>query len=254
MQQRQQRTAAGTTRLTDHRGIVECGIELVCPPASPANRLFLEKPLAQVRGLMFRPSLLLVLALSAVSGPSASQDMLGCDCDREAILASMQSASSIFEGRIVKAAMTSKDDMLIRIWAESSHVIRGAHVDSEAIVTSRPDACGIPAGIGRRLLFVIPTEGAVVTRCSGSALPEGPEWSNLRLALTTVELWDTNPDAIRRELGRTGRSTQEEFQSYFNLLAELDPDGKPQRTGNLVRYRKMTFEFSESTYAVRWEN
>ena len=203
---------------------------------------------------MSRPSLLLFLILLSATRVVA-QGMPGCDCDRGDILAAIRSAETIFAGRIVKASMDSQADESIRIWADTMEIIRGAHEESVPVLTARPEACGIPAYIGNHLLFVIPEDGAVVTRCSGSALAPSDYWIYLSLALVTTELWDSDEAVVRDWLNRfSPYRSFDDMGGYFRLLEDIDPRYKVEYAEPLVRYRGITFDFSEPTYTVRWSH
>lgn len=203
---------------------------------------------------MFRRSLLLLVLLAIVCARSMAQEMPGCDCDRDDILNAIESADNIFSGQIIKSSMYTAGNQLIRIWVGSIQVIRGEHDLSEAITTTLPQACGIPAHIGSHLLFATSENDAIVTRCSGSALPNGPYWAYLAPALTTIELWDSDQEAVRRALRRfSPYETMDDLRNYFELLETLDPDGKVEFSSDRVRYRKMTFNFSDPVYSIQWE-
>ena len=192
-------------------------------------------------------------ALLLLGATSGAEDMPGCSCSRADILRSIKTANTVFYGGIVKASMDSKDAGHIRIWAEPRQPIRGVHDKAVPIVTTRLQACGVPARIGNHYLFVIPRRDAVVTRCTGTALPWDGEWRELLYALVAVEFSETNRAYVDQWVGRMdNRRSRDEMQSFFDLIDALDPDYAVHYEADRVTYRSMTWVFSESGFTIEW--
>ena len=191
--------------------------------------------------------------LLVLGAAANAQDMPGCNCSRDDILQSIRTANTIFYGGIVKASMASKDAEHIRIWADTRQPIRGVHDKAVPIVTTRLQACGVPARIGQHSLFVIPRRDAVITRCTGTALPWDGEWRELIYALVTIEFSETNRAYINKWVGRMNDSrSRESMQDFFELIDALDPDYAVHYEADRVTYRSMTWVFSESGFTIEW--
>ena len=195
------------------------------------------------------------LILVTAAETAVAQDMPGCTCDDEAILTAFRSADNLIYGEIRQASITSKDDPTVEIRLGSVEIIRGAFDESRPVITPRPDKCGIPAYIGARFVFATRNNVDVTSRCWSSALPHGSRWLFLHQALVTVNLWDTNPEAVRKTLNRFGSRMSPSYMApYFDLIEALDPDADVQRSETEVRYRGLVFDFEDANYVLRWEN